>query len=262
MRVVALCPWFDESPAWLAGMVASLDRVGVDHLVAIDGCYELFPGALARPRSSTVQASTILEACEGIGIGCTLVRPQAPFVGNEVEKRNLLFAHGRAVCEEGDWFYCIDSDERVVEAQPDTRELLDQTIWNCAEVRVVTPVEPHGSEAQSRAAAAVGQPHEKASGYRCFFRNLPGLSVELAHYIVGYDAAGGRSYLRGRFDLHDLEPAVELPNFVVEHRTNFRERSRREAAKAYYDVRDACGAERISPPLMMETVDGGIARVA
>lgn len=255
-------PWFDESPAWLAGAVAALAKVGADHLVAIDGCYALFPGALEHPRSHTVQANTVIEACEGLGIGCTVVRPREAFAGNEVEKRNLLFAHGRLAADPGDWFYCFDSDEIVLEVPVDLHARLAATTRNVAEVSVVTPVEPYATPPRAAAAAAMGAAHERMRGYRCFFRNLPGLSVELAHYIVGYDTVHAeRAYLRGRSDMHEMEDAVELNGFLVEHRTNFRERSRRSAAQAYYNVRDAAGVERVRQ-VFVEHVDGGMAAVA
>lgn len=263
MKICALVPWYDEAPSWLAGAVASLAKVGVDHLVAIDGCYALFPGALERPRSFADQATTIIDAAEGLGIGCTVVRPREAFIGNEVEKRNLLFAHGRLVCDVGDWFYCFDSDERVLSAPDDLHWQLENTLRNVAEVRVITPVEPYETVARAKGAPTVGAPHERATGYRCIFRNMPGLSVELAHYIVGYDAADGeRSYLRGRSDMFDMEEALDLPGFLVEHRTYFRERNRSAAAKAYYQVRDAAGVERMTRDVFMETPGGGLAAVA
>lgn len=264
MRLIALLPWFDEAPSWLAGAVSSLAKVGVEHIVAADGCYQLFPGALERPRSFVDQAATIMEAAEGLGIGCTIVRPAEAWQGNEVEKRNALFDCGRLIAGEDKaaWFYCFDADERVLTCHSPVADVLANTDANVAEISVVTPVDPQATEARAAAAAAMGFPHERMGGYRCFFRNLPGLSVELAHYIVGYDHEDGdRAYLRGRTDLYELEEAVEIPFMVVEHRTNFRERSRSEAAQSYYRVRDACGAERLRE-MVMESVDGGLARVA
>lgn len=258
MRIVALLAWFDEAPSWLAGAVASLRKVGVSHLVAVDGCYQLFPGALERPNSYIGQAAAIMETAEGLGIGCTIVRPQEPWNGNEVEKRNALFDYGRLIADEGDWFYCFDSDERVLSCRGSIVKQLEKTSLNTAEVRVVTPVDPYDPEPRARAAAALGMPSERFYGYRPFFRNLPGLSVELAHYVVGYDHPDGyRAHLRGRLDLHDLEDAVEIPSFLLEHRTNFRERSRREAAADYYRVRDAAGVERMNP-VMVESLGGQI----
>lgn len=112
MRIVGLLSWFDESPAWLAELVASLAKAGVDHIVAVDGAYAAYPDAEAN--SGSEQAAVVLAAAAGAGMGCTIHVPQEPWAGNELEKRTFLFAAGHLVAEpEIDWLWVVDGDELV-----------------------------------------------------------------------------------------------------------------------------------------------------
>jgi hypothetical protein len=79
VRLIAALSWFDESPAWLSELVASLARAEVDHVVALDGSYALFPGAEAW--SGTEQHDAIVHTARGCGMGCTLHVPSGAVAG-------------------------------------------------------------------------------------------------------------------------------------------------------------------------------------
>jgi len=71
VKLVALLTWYDE-PSWcLTELVASLAAAGIDHLVAVDGAYMLYP--LARPQSPGEQAQAILAAAQGASVGVSLM---------------------------------------------------------------------------------------------------------------------------------------------------------------------------------------------
>ena len=89
MKLIAILCWYDERPSWLAGVTASLARLQVAHLVAVDGAYGLYPKG--HGCSGTEQQQTIVETCRAAGIGTTVHTPPEPWFGNEVEKRNLAF---------------------------------------------------------------------------------------------------------------------------------------------------------------------------
>jgi hypothetical protein len=106
-RIIALLSWFDEPDAVLGQCLAGLQYAGVDHVVAVDGRYALFPGEDAV--SPAAQQGLIALACRTLGMGCSLHLPTGAWSG-EVEKRNFLFDQGLAVAEPGDWFLVVDAD--------------------------------------------------------------------------------------------------------------------------------------------------------
>ena len=85
MRLVAILNFYEESSQWLAALVASLQKANVDHIVAVDGAYALFPDAMTRPRSGPEQPQAIIECAHTLGIGCTIHRTRSAWGGNEVE---------------------------------------------------------------------------------------------------------------------------------------------------------------------------------
>src|SRR4051812_14016537 len=101
-KIVGLLSWYDESPTWLAECIVSLAGT-IDHLIAVDGGYQFFPGAIERPLSKIEESDIITHACNGAGIGLTLHRQHAAFEGNEVEKRSLALDLAYNVAREEDW---------------------------------------------------------------------------------------------------------------------------------------------------------------
>jgi hypothetical protein len=114
-RMIGLLSWYAEPVSWLAELVASMGRAGIDHVVALDGAYILYPRGQAHSEGD--QADTIRRVATGYGMGATIHVPSTPWCGNEVEKRDALFRLGHAVAEPGDWLWVCDGDE-VIEATP------------------------------------------------------------------------------------------------------------------------------------------------
>jgi hypothetical protein len=200
--------FFDERPSLLAECVASLGRAGVDHVVAADGAYALFPGAKAW--SQVDQHEAIVGVCRGIGLGLTLHVPSEPWFGNETEKRTALFALGELVAGDDGWLWVIDADETVTSGNG-LRQALDETDHDVGEVlyweRCDGDVFDVGHERQRR-----------------LFRAGLGITVGPAHWR--YATADGR-VLWG----HDQELAAEdLLMVRVEHRPGVRSARKRDAA--------------------------------
>jgi hypothetical protein len=132
VRLIALLSWFDERPSWLAELVASLARAGVDHLVALDGAYGFYPQA--KGSSGSEQAEVITGAALGAGMGVTVHVPHQPWFGNEVEKRTALFAFGNQIAEAGeDWLIVADGDEVWTDGH-DLKGALEATALDVVEV--------------------------------------------------------------------------------------------------------------------------------
>lgn len=210
MRVVGLLSWYEEPASWLAETVASAARL-CDHIIAVDGPYAQFPGALRKPASGSEQADVIAHAAAGAGIGCTIHTPRAPWWGGEVEKRDWMFRTAELITTDADWLLVIDADEVLSTVPPDTRDLLTQTDLDVAELRIW---DRDGSEILDRR----------------LLRALRGLQVEGAHYV--WTAPG--KVLRGNQTLQELAPAAPLWDVRMEHRYRHRAQDRQADKRDYY----------------------------
>lgn len=257
MKLAALLSWYEESPEWLAATVASL-APHVDHLVAVDGAYLLFPGALDRPRSGTEQARALLEVADALGIGLTLHRPQEAFEGNEVEKRNLLFDLARTVTDEDDWWLHIDADERVTRWPGDVKQRLEASELDVA---TVTFQQRHVRHPAAIGSAPLHSPMPMQSsfgGHRVLTRALRDLHVSGMHwhYVTGgFGTDEPPRYLRAEASHPLLVEALDLDDLRIEHLHDFRQKSRNDAASSYYRRRDQVVAER-THRVVIEGIDG------
>lgn len=219
MKIIGLLSWYEEDPAWLAEAVAGASRV-CDHIVAVDGAYGRFPGADKKPFSSTEQARTIQSAAAGAGIGCTIHVRRDPWVGNEVEKRDFMYRLGSVYAEPGvDWFYIFDADEIVTAAPPGFRSLLATSERDVAE-------------------ATIWERGDLDTGYaqRRFFRALPGIGCQQAHYVVTAVVDGDLRILNGNETFHNLARTEDLTSVRMEHRTEARTDLRKALKTNYYSL--------------------------
>ncbi len=214
MRIIGLLCWYEEPESWLAECVASAARL-CDHIVAVDGPYAQFPGALRRPASGSEQADTIARTASGAGIGATIHVPRSPWWGGEVEKRDWMFKFAGLMTTASDWLLVIDADEVLTAIPPDTRMLLEKSELDVAELRIW---DRDGSETMDRR----------------LLRADPGLSVEGAHYVWTAPGPSGKKVLRGNQSLHNLAPAEPLWDLRMEHRNRQRPAYRQQAKQEYY----------------------------
>lgn len=246
MRLIAVLCFYEESPTWLAALVASLAKADVDHLIAVDGTYALWPGANNRPVSGPEQIETIIQTCRGLGIGCTTYTPSKPFPGNEVEKRNLSIQLALLEGEIGvDWMMIVDSDEVVDWCAHDFKQQLQDTDLNVASYYLFERDDRHLTEARTRAGVDFDMSDIGHNSIRAIQRLLPGLRIEGAHHVFCHGHGDEKSYLYGRGDWSlEQEPYLDLDQFIrVEHRHHLRGVARTQAAQEYYDLRDRLGAE-------------------
>lgn len=217
VRIIGLLSWYEENPSWLAACVTSAAAV-CDHIIAVDGPYAMFPGAIRKPASGVEQAETIAQVAAAAGIGCTIHTPRQPWWGNEVGKRDFMFRLGALVAEpDRDWFMRIDADEVIAGATDQVRERLASTELDVAEVTLTErgDVDSH-------------------SPLRIFFRALPGIGVQQAHYVVTAPTDDRVKVLAGNHTVHRLEPAETLWDARLEHRTRHRTPERKAAKADYY----------------------------
>lgn len=234
MKVVALLSWYDEPAAWLAACVTSLRRLPVQHVIAVDGAYLLFPDAGAW--SPPEQHQALIETCRAMDYGLTLHTPSHPWAGNEIEKRTHMFRLADTVCEPGDWLLVIDADELVRSAFGFDLEALDDV--DVATSMLLQRIDPLGTRQSARAAGNFDWDHTSRSTIRNLFRWTPGITVEGRHYR--YQTADGR-LLWG--DEHDqLEHAADS-HITIEHRQRERDINRTSRQQTYYQRRDQLRVE-------------------
>jgi len=216
MKIVGLLCWYEESPSWLVECVASAARL-CDHLIAVDGAYATFPGALKKPYSDSAQADAIMRTAAGFGMGCTLHVQREPWWGQwggEVEKRDFMFRLGEQFTTPEDWYFRIDADEVLTYVPDDTRQKLADTQHDAAEVMMWHRLSPYLDA------------DDGESPFRCLFRALRGLHIEQAHYRV---TAPPDRILNGI----NQEMAELLWDVRLEHRTHQRTNTRQRSKKQY-----------------------------
>ncbi len=187
--------WYDEDPAWLAECVAGA-TILCDFIIAIDGAYADFPGAVERPFSPQRQHETIVRTAQRYGIGAATHRKATPWA-SEVAKRNFMLQDAKDHANEGDWLFRIDADEVLTRVGYDTREVLEYTPHDVSEV-ILWDAKWGG-----------GTP------LRALYRNVPNLRIDQAHYRV---LAHEGTVLNGE----NAVPAQQLWDVRLEHRTHER----------------------------------------
>lgn len=224
--------WAEENPLWLTAAVTSIAPL-LDHLVALDGKYVLYPGSMQQPASDVMQSMAVLEAASACNLGVTLHRPGVPFMGNEVEKRQLsidIAAH--FADSEDDWVLVFDADMVARKLSPEfIRKDLEESDHLVAEyARYEDPAD------------------EGCTAIRGIYRLVSGLSYGPAHYVVWAPTSDGEPvYLWGRPAMHTpYMEALDLSGSLkFDHRNHQRDRGRHDRAWEYYDKRDSLGVERM-----------------
>jgi hypothetical protein len=237
MRLIVLLSWYDEHPSWLENAILSLKPLDVDHIVALDGAYALYPDGKAE--SSQEEYEAIRQAGHEIGAVVDTYTPPNVWHGNEIEKRNYLFRLGwEHVLAGGEvetipWFMVFDADEAVKRAPDNVKDRLGASPFDVGAVTLNEPGHPMGTVTFAT--------------FPMFFRAQP-IEVRGAHFR--YFAQDGRQ-LWGDAIRDQLEPRADLTDVVIEHRKLFRATDRKKAATTYYENRDASGVEDLPAERML-----------
>jgi hypothetical protein len=244
MKLYGLISWYDEAPSWLSACVASLAKVGCDHIVALDGAYAFYPEG--KPRSGPEQAEAIYRTAEGAGMGCTIHAPSEVWLGNEVEKRSKLFEIAEVISEPHvDWWFVMDADQVVVDPDPSTlKPRLEATDLDVAETMFEERMDPYATKLKAETARKTHWNRTTQFTVRNLFRALPQLRLDTNHFT--YRTADGRR-LWGNATMGEaagLEHALILHDVRIEHRTWFRDKARHDSQYTYYRRREELGIEK------------------
>lgn len=206
VRICAALAWFDEAPGFLARCVSSLHGL-VDEIVALDGAWELFPGAACC--SAVEQRSAIQNAATGTRL--RLVEPDVVFASQVAKRAELM----RLASKDADWVFVIDSDEHVTHSDPGiVRGLLESAAADMV-VGSVEITNVHRGE-------SIPGYHPQGGLKRRFYR--AGTTVVKVH--TGYS-------FQGRW-LYESEPCIDLGEHLrLEHDFCNRGHERNDRARAY-----------------------------
>lgn len=258
MNLYGILSWYDESPTWLSATVASLSRIGVSHVIAIDGAYQHFDGAAC---SGLEQSDAVMRAADSVGMGCTIVRPNEKR-WTEQQKRQACFDYLSLIAEHHvDWCTIIDGDEVIVDGTPSfcrtLAELPDDT--HCAAGQILQRIDPHTTigvhntdktpEIFRNIPVSPEYPRTRQSR---FWRVMDDMRVVHTHYsFTGVDRNGVTINIRPDMNNSVLPGLPHTPIAVpddmptFEHRDEWRTAFRRGQKKAYYTLRDDLGIERV-----------------
>lgn len=232
-RLIALLSWFDEPDAVIGQCLTGLQYAGVDHVIAVDGKYKLFPGE--DYLSSAQQQGLVVLACRSLGMGCTLYVPTAEWPG-EVEKRNHLFNIGLTEAYPGDWFFVVDADIVVTNIPADFK----QRLANCP-----ADIDTVAVKVRDMSAAAAQRPDwPEYFDIRPFFRAQPIQTIGNHHTYTTLD--GRKLWTARGEEAGEPEPALDLRDVVeIQHRPGARGQDRQLSQAAYYGAREEAGIERM-----------------
>jgi hypothetical protein len=233
MRLHGLLCWYDEPCSALTATLIGLRTAQVDHVTAVDGAYLLFPDGQAA--SSNDQAATIQAACRELGMGCTIHTPQARWAGNEVEKRTHMFRLALAASDPGDWWLSMDADMVVTQAPANLKQQLQDTEHDAAYCTLTEPRNPDHAPDQAKQF----QWHDGSYLIRLLFRAQP-LRCDTKHCL--YKTDDDRVLWEPQNTALE-EPAISIPELVVEHRDQQRAALRIALKNQYYQRRDRFKAE-------------------
>jgi hypothetical protein len=226
VKVTAMLAWYDEDPAILHRAVSSLGVIA-DHVIALDGRWNLYPGETQS--SPPEQADAIRQGAADAGItGETF--PAQQWTG-QVQKRNRLLW---LACNGSDWIMPLDADWELTGDRDAIRAELETTQADALIVPFHTPL---NKDANLEDVAATGW-HAGMAGQTVheplIWRTLEDMRVENFHWCVYGTKNGRRVSLwgnEGRCPQADTEP-LKAP-FRITHWCLHRDQRTIQANREY-----------------------------
>lgn len=218
--------FFDEDDLLIQRSVAGLAMLGARAIVAVDGPYSLYPDK--EPRSSDAQIETLQRAADRHHVFLHLYQRDISWIGNEVQKRQMMLDLSLLVARAGDWLAIWDCDYRLVSA-PSTAKIDVALHYTDRDVATIDFTEdPNASE-----------PDYYPMGM--LLRAQPGISMDGNHHT--YLLPDGRRTHVLRRPVPNEAEALHLPDIKILHDVHQRDPERRAKQTAYYERRDGLGVE-------------------
>lgn len=237
-RIIGMLSFFDEDPSLLRESVSRAMKIGIDHLLAYDGPYDLRPHAVQKSPADCYTA--IHDAVYGGGIPANTGRSwdwrdKGDWgAGNEVEKRNAMLEHALRIAEEGDWLLVFDSDHMWEK----TYEWID-----LGHILGLTPRDDVVAEV-AFADCAIDEIDPSWYEACLLYRAVPGMRYEGAHWRIRFLDGTVSTTLRTEQERHTA-PTLDLRDFFrVRHIVYQAGEERRARQTSWYEQRDGLGLEK------------------
>lgn len=226
--------FYERDPELVRESVQRVAALGIDRLVAVDGRYDLHPGAEDDSTPACYHEITLASR----GAEVEIFSKRAWGAGNEVEKRNFMLEKTLLGAEKGDWLLVFDADHMWEQVWSSLR-LHD--VLSCSESR--SPCENLAAEV-ALADCSLDDPSPSWYQARLLLRAVPGMRYEGAHWRVAYPDGRVVTTLRtGRQET--TAKVIDLThNFRVRHTVFHQDdKRRRERQGVYYLRRENEGIE-------------------
>lgn len=241
MIVTAMLAWFNEDPATLHRAVTSAATIA-DRVVAVDGGWNLYPGAA--PDSPAEQGDAIHQAAHQAGLECE-VYDGRQWTG-QVEKRDYMLG---IAAQQSDWVMPLDADWELHGDRDAIRAELTTTTADSIIVPFHTPA---NQDAQLKDVAATPW-HKNMAGTTVhealIYRVLDDMHVQHFHWWYSGTRDGQRYSLWGQqpkttpATRHQLQAPL-----VVNHWCLHRDQRTIQANREYCQQRDAVVATQGREP--------------
>lgn len=236
-RVTGLLIFYDEPLELIAESVASHLPL-IDHLVAVDGAYALYPEGL--PWSNPELMRMITTLCNGARVSLTTHVPFFVWWGNEVQKRNHAIRLAEVATDPEGWYLSFDADHVVVEASEtwfeDLRTVKEDG-WAAIDVGI------------RDAAVIPGYEVPRTDGFSpitTLFRAVRGMKYGPAHWVMHAPefehTAYPIIYFRAPTEFHPVPTYDGTHLMKFEHRQQ-RPTYRNDAKTRYVERREELGIE-------------------
>lgn len=227
-----------------------------DHVIALDGRYDLYPDYATQ--SPVVQHHALIDAAAAAGVGITLRTAPHTFK-DEMAKRSMLFTIAASEgLTESDWLFVLDADE-MVRSSPDrewVRHYLEHVGDDVSTVTVTLDerVDPHANPERTELSRKLPVDWRTPATTPRFFRAYNNMRVIGYHYNYVGESDGEPVELWGDDTLvqHRREWASLAKKVVIENMNRYRAQKRDEDRQSYYEKRDTLGIEIKAPLRILE----------
>jgi len=226
MRLIALLSFFAEDEQYIEGDLRDLYALGVSEVVAVDGSYSRYNGP-ARSSLSLIEKMYFLT--KQLNMGLLLYQPTKPWIGDEVQKRQVMIDLAWSIAENEDWFVVWDCDYKLIDTSIDTPD------WATIALKLMSTEEDFATVSFTESNNDDGW-HQMQMFIRAQLVTMDG-----NHHT--YLLADGRRGQVLRRPVPNMADALDLSEIKVRHRVHERDSGRRAKQTAYYEKRDRLGLE-------------------
>jgi hypothetical protein len=228
MKLIGLLSFFDQDEDYIEGDLSDLHKLGATSVVAVDGAYAMYPDGPVRSGKKLIEK--MRKKAASLDMSLLLYQPNTVWMGNEVEKRQVMIDLAWTIAEDGDWFVVWDCDYKLVDIDEGP-----EGSW--------LPIASLPSTKEDFAYISFTESSQDNAWHpmQMFIKAQP-VMMDGNHHT--YKLADGRRSQILRRDVPNMAEARDMSQVKIRHRVHERDPSRRAGQTAYYEERDRLGLEK------------------